>query len=65
MNATTMTETFSIQFSGEAFDGNEMPASALAQSLLALDALSRMSTEAAYGKGVEADIKQGGVMNSY
>lgn len=56
-NATTMTETFSIQFSGEAFDGNEMPASALAQSLLALDALSRMSAEAAYGKGVEADIK--------
>ena len=57
MDAVAMNETFSIQFSGEAFDGYEIPASALAQSLLALDGLARRSAEAAYGKGVEAEIK--------
>lgn len=50
-------EKFSIQFDGPAFERHEISASALAQSLLALDGLARRSAEAAYGKGADIDIK--------
>lgn len=52
-----MNETFSIQFSGKAFDNYDIPASALAQSLLALDGLVKKTAEAVYGKNVEAEVK--------
>lgn len=52
-----MQETFSIQFDGPAFERHEISASALAQSLLALDGLVRRSAEAAYGKDADVDVK--------
>lgn len=57
MYAKTMNETFSIQFCGDAFDGHDIPAAALAQSLLALDYLAKKSAEAIYGKNTESEIK--------
>ena len=52
-----MNETFSIEFDGVAFDAHEIPAAALAQSLLALDGLAKRAAEAVYGKEVEAEIR--------
>lgn len=52
-----MKETFSIQFSGKAFDDYEIPATALAQSLLALDGLAKRSAEALYGNDSNPEIK--------
>ncbi len=52
----TITETFFLEFEGEAFDGHRIPAAALAQSLLALDALARSAAEAAYGRGSSAEM---------
>ena len=51
----TVEEVFFIEFNGPAFEHHNIPAAALAQSLLALDGLARRSAEAAYGK--DADIK--------
>lgn len=56
MAVTTMSETFSIQFSGKAFDDNEISASALAQSLLSLDELTKRASEAVYGKDSSAEV---------
>lgn len=53
----TMEENFSIEFDGIAFERHEIPASALAQSLLALDGIARRAAEASYGKDAEIDIK--------
>lgn len=53
----TVEENFSIEFEGPAFEQHKISASALAQSLLALDGLARRSAEAAYGKDAEIDIK--------
>lgn len=53
----TVEEKFSIEFDGPAFERHEISASALAQSLLALDGLARRSAEAAYGKSAEIDVK--------
>ncbi|MBQ7738572.1 MAG: hypothetical protein IJT59_02820 [Desulfovibrionaceae bacterium] len=47
-NESIQQEAFSISFNGPAFDGHDIPAAALAQSLLALDGLSRRAAEAAY-----------------
>lgn len=55
-NVRTINETFSIQFSGKAFDNHDIPASALAQSLLALDGLAKRTAEAVYGKGSNPEI---------
>ena len=52
-----MNESFSIQFTGKAFDNYEIPASALAQSLLALDSLSQRAAEVVYGKDSGTEIK--------
>lgn len=54
---TTMRESFAIQFSGRAFDDNEISASALAQSLLSLDELTMRASEAVYGKDSHAEVK--------
>lgn len=54
---SVMAETFSIEFDGPAFDGHQIPAAALAQSLLALDDLSKRISNATYGKEVDAQIK--------
>lgn len=51
-----MNETFAIEFDGKAFDNHEIPA-ALAQSLLALDGLTKRAAEAVYGKEVEAEVR--------
>lgn len=56
----TVEEKFSIEFDGQAFERHEISASALAQSLLALDGLARSSAEAVYGKGADIDIKVSG-----
>lgn len=56
-NVQTMSETFSIQFTGKAFDNHDIPASALAQSLLALDGLAKRSAEVIYGKNSNTEIK--------
>lgn len=56
-NVRTMSETFSIQFTGKAFDNHDIPASALAQSLLALDGLAKRSAEVIYGKNSNTEIK--------
>lgn len=53
----TVEEKFSIEFDGPAFEQHEISASALAQSLLALDGLARRSAEAAYGKDAGIEIK--------
>lgn len=50
-------KNFSIQFSGQAFDNNDIPAAALAQSLLALDGLAKRTADAVYGKDSNAEIK--------
>lgn len=50
-------EAFSISFDGPAFDGHDIPAAALAQSLLALDGLARRAAEAAYGKNTSVEVK--------
>lgn len=55
-NIRIMNETFSIQFAGKAFDNHEIPASALAQSLLALDGLAKRTAEVVYGKDANAEI---------
>ena len=52
-----MAETFSIEFDGPAFDKYQIPAAALAQSLLALDDLAKRISDVAYGKEAEAEIK--------
>lgn len=52
-----MAETFSIEFDGPAFDKHQIPAAALAQSLLALDDLAKRISDVAYGKEAEAEIK--------
>lgn len=52
-----MNETFSIQFSGPAFDQYDIPASALAQSLLSLDSLAKRIAEDIYGKESDTEIK--------
>ena len=57
MTVRIMNESFSIQFIGEAFGSNEISASALAQSLLALDGLAKKAAEVEYGKDSEAEIK--------
>lgn len=56
-NFKIMNETFSIQFSGEAFDNHDIPAAALAQSLLALDGLAKRVSEVVYGKESNTEIK--------
>lgn len=56
-NFKIMNETFSIQFSGEAFDNHDIPAAALAQSLLALDGLAKRVAEVVYGKESNTEIK--------
>ncbi len=56
-NEALQLEAFSISFNGPAFDGHDIPAAALAQSLLALDGLSRRAAEAAYGKSASIDVK--------
>lgn len=50
-------ETFSIQFSGKAFDNHNIPAAALAQSLLALDGLAKRVSDVVYGKESNTEIK--------
>lgn len=52
-----MNESFSIEFDGRAFDDHEIPASALAQSLLALDEIARRTSETVYGKDSQAELK--------
>lgn len=54
---TTKEEKFSIKFDGAAFESHEIPVSALAQSLLSLDSLSKSMVEAIYGKGTDIDVK--------
>lgn len=56
-NIKIMNETFSIQFSGKAFDNYEIPAAALAQSLLSLDGIAKRAAEAVYGKDSNTEIK--------
>lgn len=51
------TETFSIEFDGVAFEKHEISASALAQSLLALDGLSQTASNKLYGKGATTEVK--------
>ena len=51
------TETFSIEFDGAAFDKHEISASSLAQSLLALDALSQTAANKLYGKETSTEVK--------
>ena len=46
-NTVAQQEEFSISFNGRAFDGHDIPAAAIAQSLLAFDGLSRRAAEAA------------------
>lgn len=50
-------ESFSIEFSGPALHSHEISASALAQSLLALDGLAHRAAEAAYGHDANISIK--------
>ncbi len=51
------TESLSIEFEGEAFERHEISASALAQSLLALDGLSQTASDKVYGKNVTTEVK--------
>ena len=62
-NIRIMNETFSIQFAGKAFDNHEIPASALAQSLLALDGLAKRTAEVVYGKDANAEINSSSLAN--
>ena len=50
-------EHFSISFEGQAIEQHKISASALAQSLLALDGLARSSAQAVYGRDTEIDIQ--------
>lgn len=50
-------EHFSISFEGQAIEQHKISASALAQSLLALDWLARSAAEAVYGRNAETDIQ--------
>lgn len=50
-------EVFSIEFGGVAFDKHEISAGALAQSLLALEALSNVSAKKLYGSDASAELK--------
>ena len=50
-------EHFSIAFEGPAIEQHKISASALAQSLLALDWLARSAAEAVYGRNAETDIQ--------
>lgn len=50
-------EHFSIAFEGPAIEQHKISASALAQSLLALDGLARSSAQAVYGRDTEIDIQ--------
>nr|DAH90118.1 MAG TPA: hypothetical protein [Caudoviricetes sp.] len=52
-----MTESFSIEFDGPAFDGHDIPAAALAQSLLALDGLAKRSAQALYGSSTNSELR--------
>lgn len=53
----TSSENFIVKFSGPAFDNHEISAPALAQSLLALDSLTRICATTIYGRNSEVDIK--------
>lgn len=53
----TIKETFVIDFDGAAFDKNEISASSVAQSLLALDALLQSVSKQLYGKQAVAEVK--------
>lgn len=57
LERVSVEENFSIEFDGPALEQHIISASALAQSLLALDSLARRAGEAAYGKDAEIDIK--------
>ena len=57
MKERVMNETFSIEFDGKAFDDHEIPAAALAQSLLAVDGLAKRAAEVIYGKGADAEVR--------
>lgn len=50
-------ENFSVTFSGPAFDRHEISAASLAESLLALDSLSKICGHAAYGKEADIEVK--------
>ena len=50
-------EHFSNSFEGQAIEQHKFSASALAQSLLALDWLARSAAEAVYGRNAETDIQ--------
>ncbi len=52
-----MNESFSIEFDGQALETHQIPATALAQSLLALDGLSKKAASVIYGSDVEVEIK--------
>lgn len=56
MDNISVEENFSIEFEGPAFEQHKIYASALAQSLLALDGLARRSAQEAYGKNAEIEI---------
>ena len=62
-----MNETFSIQFSGKAFDDHDISAAALAQSLLSLDGLAKRAAGTVYGKesNVEVKVKAGFKQGSF
>lgn len=55
--STTITESFSIEFDGPAFDGPNIPAAALAQSLLALDGLANRMSQGLYGSSTKTELK--------
>ena len=55
-NIRTMNESFSIHFSGTAFENHAIPACALAQSLRALDGLIERAAKAAYGMDSEVAV---------
>lgn len=53
----TIKESFVIDFDGTAFDNNEISASSVAKSLLALDALLQSISKQLYGNQVVAEVK--------
>lgn len=53
----TIKESFVIDFDGTAFDKNEISASSVAKSLLALDALLQSISKQLYGNQVVAEVK--------
>lgn len=50
-------ETFSIEFIGRSFAEHEISACALAQSLVALEALARQAAAAVYGQSVQPEVQ--------